>query len=131
LLPPADSALPPMTKFAHEFAQRLDRALTLANIAPDRGRTARVAALFDVNRETARLWLKGRTPSMAILQDMAVRLRVSLDWLATGHGPAPGGVAERRGQYEVGDSLELQLIGLIRTMSPKRKRALLSVLTTE
>lgn len=121
-----------MTKFAQDFAQRLDRALTLANVPPDRGRTARVAIMFDVTRETARLWLKGRMPNMATLKVMAVRLRVPFDWLATGLGTPPAGmVAERRPSYEVGDAVELQLIGIIRTMSPRRRRALLTVLQSD
>ncbi|HVJ61588.1 MAG TPA: DNA-binding protein [Tahibacter sp.] len=113
-----------------DFADRLDQALTLAGIPRGRARNGKLATLFYVSRETARLWLKGRLPALPKLREMARRLDVSLDWLATGRGhPRSAGTAEKSGP--VGDAIETELFNLIRLMTPKRKRALLALLTSE
>jgi hypothetical protein len=113
-----------------DFAERLDHALTLAGIPRGRSRNGKLSTLFYVSRETARLWLKGRLPALPKLREMARRLDVSLDWLATGRGhPRPSGAAEKGGP--AGDAVEVELFNLIRLMTPKRKRALLALLTSE
>lgn len=116
----------------HDFADRLDHALGLAGIPRDRARTTRVATLFYVSRETARLWLNGRQPGQAKLREIAQRLNVSFDWLTTGRGAMrPSAVAEKAGTYNAGDAVENELFNLIRLMTPRRKKALLALLTIE
>ena len=113
-----------------DFADRLDQALTLAGIPRGRSRNGKLATLFYVSRETARLWLKGRLPALSKLREVARRLDVSLDWLATGRGhPRPTGAGEKSGS--AGDAVEVELFNLIRLMSQKRKRALLALLASE
>ncbi|HJU39595.1 MAG TPA: DNA-binding protein [Tahibacter sp.] len=113
-----------------DFADRLDQALTLAGIPRGRSRNGRLATLFYVSRETARLWLKGRLPALPKLHEMSRRLDVSLDWLATGRGhPRLSGTGEKN--LPAGDAVEIELFNLIRLMTPKRKRALLALLTSE
>lgn len=114
----------------HDFADRLDQALTLAGVPRGRSRNGKLATLFYVSRETARLWLKGRLPALPKLREMARRLDVSLDWLATGRGhPRLAATADKAAP--VGDAIENELFNLIRLMTPKRKRALLALLTSE
>ncbi|UXI68633.1 hypothetical protein [Tahibacter amnicola] len=118
-------------KLDPKFAQRLDQALTAAGIPADRTRVRRVAVMFDVTRETSRLWTKGRVPGLETLRTVASRLQVSLDWLGTGRGSStPSKVKDDHEIYNA-DSTELALIGKIRTMSAKRRRALLNLLSDD
>ena len=114
------------------FAERFDHALTLAGIPRSRSRTTRIATQFYVSRETARLWLNGRVPALPKLQEISRRLNVSLDWLVAGEGvPRPAGISDRPSGYGADAAVENELFSLIRLMTPKRKRALLALLTSE
>jgi hypothetical protein len=94
-------------------------------------RTGKVAAMFYVSRETARLWLKGRMPAFSKLREIARRLEVSIDWLATNRGPVRLINVGDKTTPQSSDTVEIELFAVIRLMSPKRKRALLALLTLE
>lgn len=115
----------------HDFADRFDHALNLAGVPRGRMRTGKVAAMFYVSRETARLWLKGRVPAFSKLRDIARRLEVSLDWLATNRGPMRPPMGDKTHPPTGSDAVETELFAVIRLMTPKRKRALLALLTVE
>jgi transcriptional regulator with XRE-family HTH domain len=120
-----------MTSPHAAFAQRLQLALDLAGIEKGRGRTARLAALYGVSRETARKWLGGLSlPELERMIDMATRFGVALEWLATGRGaPAPGAhIDEPHALYSVQDRDEARLLGLIRRLPRQQRMALLTLL---
>jgi len=72
---------------ADSFSRRLDLALTAAQIPPGRNRRKLVAEMFNVSTEAVRKWLaEENTPSSKRLQEMAQKLNVDFDWLATGRG---------------------------------------------
>lgn len=115
------------------FAHRLHLALDLAGIERGRGRTARLAALYGVSRETARKWLGGLSlPELERMIDMATRFGTAFEWLATGRGePAPMQglrVGEAAAGYGIADRDEARLIGLVRRLSRERRKALLTLL---
>lgn len=119
-----------MTSVPNEaFAKRLNRTLDEAGFALGRRRTAALAQEHDVSRETARKWLTGLSlPELPRMIEIAVRHQVSFEWLATGRGSprALSAVADTRASY--GDPEEARLLGLVRRLSRKRRRALLVLL---
>lgn len=124
-----DMAQPPHK----EFADRLHQALDVSGFPQARSRTGALAAQYGVSRETARKWLAGLAlPELERLLDIAMRLHVSFEWLATGRGTVEGAalhVREQPGKYA--DAEELRLIGLVRRLSRRRRRALIQLLEDE
>jgi transcriptional regulator with XRE-family HTH domain len=116
------------------FAQRLQLALDLAALDKGRGRTARLAALYGVSRETARKWLGGLSlPELERLIDMATRFEVALEWLATGRGTPRAGLDRPNDDAHafiggVEDRDEARLLGLVRRLSREKRMALLTLL---
>lgn len=70
------------------FSARLNDALDRAGIAPKgKGRQVELARMFRVSQKGARKWVEGESiPKTARLMSIARRLRVSTEWLLTGHG---------------------------------------------
>ena len=71
-----------------EFSARLARALDAARYPPmQKGRADRVAHEMRVSPKTASNWLTGaKLPQLDRMIELAERLQVSFDWLATGRG---------------------------------------------
>lgn len=112
------------------FARRLHQALDFAGFDRGRSRTGKLAALYEVSRETSRKWLSGLAlPELERLIALAVQAGVSFEWLATGRGCIDG---KFRVADEVstpyGDKDTMRLIGVVKQMQPERRRALLVVL---
>lgn len=116
-----------------DFADRLHQALDYAAFPTDPARTGRLAEEYGVSRETARKWLRGLSlPELERMLQLAIRQRISFEWLATGRGTMEGvdlEVREQPGKYE--DAEELRLIGLVRKLPRKKRRALLQLLDVE
>lgn len=113
----------------NEFARRLHHALDEAGFEKGRGRTAALATRFNVSRETARKWLTGLAlPELERMMALALFSDVSFEWLATGRGSLRGGLRVEDEREAYGDADEQQLIGLVRRMSPVRRRAWLTLL---
>lgn len=111
------------------FAKRLNRTLDEAGFVVGRHRTAALAEEHEVSRETARKWLSGLAlPELGRLIDIAVRYQVGVEWLATGRGaPYPASaVADAEAGY--GDPEEARLLGLLRRLPRKKRRALIVLL---
>ena len=111
------------------FARRLHQALDFAGFDRGRSRTGKLAAQYEVSRETSRKWLNGMAlPELDRMIGLSVQTGVSFEWLATGRGEMGGTfkVSEDVGPY--GDKDTLRLIGVVRQMSPVRRSALLTVL---
>lgn len=120
-----------MRSTPHEdFAQRLQQVLDYSGFPKGRARTGALALRYNVSRETARKWLTGLTlPELTRIISIAEQQNVSLEWLATGRGTLQGealSVREEPGKY--GDPDELHLIGLVRRLTRKKRRALLELL---
>ena len=117
-----------MSKEDPDFAARLDQAMTRAGLPRGRGRVGKLANMFGVTRETARQWALGRMPGVMTLKRLAIRLSVTMDWLATGRGiPDAHLVGEKVPVYDV-QLVERELIERIRSLSFPRKQALLNLL---
>ena len=116
-----------------DFADRLQQALDYAGFPGDSERIGRLAEEYDVSRGTARKWLRGLAlPELQRMLQLAVQQRISFEWLATGRGTLEGvnlHVREPSGKYE--DAEELRLIGAVRKLSRKKRRALLQLLENE
>ena len=109
------------------YAKRLDQALTHAGIPAGRGRVAAVARKFNVTHETARLWLRGRMPTLSRFCVIAKRLEVSFDWLATGRGHMlTQMVAEPFAEYVV--VLDREFDRCVKGLSSRKKKALMDLL---
>ncbi|MDI9239679.1 DNA-binding protein [Lysobacter sp. LF1] len=120
-----------MPQFPHkDFAHRLHQALDYAGFPAGRQRTGAVAEHYDVSRETARKWLVGLAlPELERMLELAVQQRVSFEWLATGRGTLEGrGLHVREHPSKYDDAEELRLIGLVRKLPRKRRRALIQLL---
>jgi transcriptional regulator with XRE-family HTH domain len=122
----------PLAAAPHQgFAQRLHVTLDLAGVEKGRGRTKRLADHFAVTRETARKWLNGQSlPELERMLDIAKRLGVSFEWLATGRGVATphGKVLEPSAPYRVDNREQSRLIGLVNRLPREQRRALLTIL---
>lgn len=84
---------------------------------------------YDVSRETARKWLVGRAlPELPRMINIALRSRVSFEWLATGRGTprSPASVGDAQAHY--GDAEEARLLGLMRRLPRKKRQALITLL---
>ncbi|WP_058835323.1 helix-turn-helix domain-containing protein [Luteimonas abyssi] len=120
-----------MTQATHaDFAQRLQTALDASGIAAGRRRTATLAELHGVSRETARKWLSGLAlPELERMIELALHHHVSFEWLATGRGePTREGLSVRDASLKYGDPDEARLLHLIRGLSRKQRRALIDLL---
>lgn len=120
-----------MAQYPHkDFAHRLHQALDFAGFPAGRQRTGALSEHYGVSRETARKWLIGLAlPELERMIEIAVQQRVSFEWLATGRGNLEGKglhVREQPSKYE--DAEELRLIGLVRRLPRKRRRALIQLL---
>ena len=72
---------------ATAFAERLDQALTRRGFPAERGRAARVEREIGVSHVAVKKWLDGAgLPDQKHMIMLAIWLRVSFDWLATGQG---------------------------------------------
>lgn len=113
-----------------DFAQRLRHALDYSGFAKGRARIGTLAIQYNVSRETARKWLAGLSlPELQRMIDIATQQHVSFEWLSTGRGSVDGnGLSVREGSGTYGDPEELQLAGLVRRMSRKKRRALIELL---
>ena len=122
---------PTMTRAPNEaFARRLNRTLDEAGFAVGHRRTSTLAEEHEVSRETARKWLAGLAlPELPRMIEIAMRHQVSLDWLATGRGDprVASAVADIKAGY--GDPEEARLLGLLRRLPRKKRRALLVLLS--
>ncbi|RPE81598.1 helix-turn-helix domain-containing protein [Vulcaniibacterium tengchongense] len=115
-----------------DFARRLNQALDYSGFAQGRARTGSLAREYDVSRETARKWLRGLSlPELERMLQLALDLQVSFEWLATGRGPLPGKLQVRENGPAYQDQDELRLMGLIRRMPRKKRRALIQLLEEE
>lgn len=116
-----------------DFADRLDKALDYAGFPAGPVRIGQLAEQYGVSRETARKWMRGLAlPELERMLRLAVQQRISFEWLATGRGTLEGvnlQVREPSGKYE--DAEELRLIGAVRKLSRKKRRALLQLLESE
>ena len=116
-----------------DFARRLHQALDFSGFAQGRARTGALALHYGVSRETARKWLGGLAlPELERMLELAVQQRVSFEWLATGRGTLEGkglSVREHASKYE--DPEEMRLIGLVRKLSRKKRRAMIQLLEDE
>jgi hypothetical protein len=113
-----------------EFARRLHRVLDASGFAVGRRRTGALAEHYDVSRETARKWLGGLAlPELDRMIELATDHRASFEWLSTGRGTMKGGpLSVRDAQEKYGDLEEARLMGLVRKLSRKQRRALLDLL---
>lgn len=131
---PADRAvgLQVMTTSAPftEFAARLHQALDYAGFAKGRSRTGALAAHHAVSRETARKWLGGfGLPELERLIAIATENGVSFEWLVTGRGSMRDvDLSVREPALSYGAREEMRIIGLVRKLSAKRRKALLELL---
>ncbi|MFC5740121.1 DNA-binding protein [Dyella tabacisoli] len=119
-----------MASSQHEFSQRLHISLDLAGVGK-RGRTGHVAARFDVSDETARKWLGGLClPTLSRMLDLAHRLGVSFEWLATGRGTPTeyGKVQDVAALYHIESREQSRLIGLIGNLPREQRKAMLLLL---
>lgn len=114
------------------FARRLHQALDYAGFDKGRMRTGKLAAAFDVSRETARKWLNGDSlPELERMIAVAVRMRVSFEWLSTGRGAIAGSADLSRIGETTGDYLDrddARLIGLVRQLDAESRRAWITLL---
>jgi transcriptional regulator with XRE-family HTH domain len=71
------------------FSSRLNEALDDAGVPPKfDGRQVAVAKMFGVSQKGARKWLEGEgLPTLEKCIEIATRLNVHVEWLATGRGP--------------------------------------------
>lgn len=71
-----------------EFSKRLNMALDAFGVPPKgKGRQTQTAKIFGVGQKGARKWLEGEGfPSSEKMAEIASRLGVRLDWLASGRG---------------------------------------------
>lgn len=71
------------------FSERLNEVLDRAKLPPKgAGRQKRLGDDWGVSQKGARKWLEGESiPETARLIEMAIRYRVSFEWLATGRDP--------------------------------------------
>ena len=71
-----------------EFADRLNRALDIANIPPKgKGRQLKLASLLNVSQESVRKWLSGESfPDTNRIFEIANKLNVNIQWLLSGIG---------------------------------------------
>ncbi|SFK95838.1 helix-turn-helix domain-containing protein [Lysobacter sp. cf310] len=113
-----------------EFARRLHQALDFSGFAKGRARTGALASYYGVSRETARKWLIGLAlPELERMLSIAVQQHVSFEWLATGRGTIEGKSLSVRDQTtKYSDPDELRLMGLMRKLSRKKRRALIELL---
>jgi hypothetical protein len=122
-----------MTRARNEaFARRLNRTLDEAGFAVGHRRTSALAEEHEVSRETARKWLAGLSlPELPRLIQIAMHHEVNLDWLATGRGEPQltSAVADVKAGY--GDPEEARLLGLMRRLPRKKRRALLTLLSED
>jgi hypothetical protein len=126
-----DAPARPMTNAPHqEFANRLHQALDFSGFAKGRARTGALSAYYDVSRETARKWLVGLAlPELERMLQIAVQQHVSFEWLATGRGTIEGkSLSVRENAAKYSDPDELRLMGLMRKLSRKKRRALIELL---
>lgn len=116
-----------------DFAERLGKALDYAGFPGGAVRIGQLAEQYGVSRETARKWMRGLAlPELERMLRLAVQQRISFEWLATGRGTLEGvnlHLREPSGKYE--DAEELRLIGAVRKLSRKKRRALLQLLESE
>lgn len=120
-----------MAQYPHkDFARRLHQALDFAAFPTARQRTGSVAEAYSVSRETARKWLSGLSlPELERMLEIAVKQKVSFEWLATGRGTLEGkGLHVREQPSKYDDTEELRLIGLMRKLPRKKRRALIHLL---
>jgi len=123
----AVSVVVPASKDEEEYAIRLDQALTYAGIPPGRSRVSEIARKFNVTPEAARLWTRGRMPTLARFCVIAMRLGVSFEWLATGRGHMISHmVAEAPAEYVV--VLEREFERCVKSLSSRKKRAVMDLL---
>lgn len=112
------------------FATRLRDALDASGFERGRGRTSKLAARYNVSRETARKWLGGQSlPEMERMIALATQTSVNFEWLATGRGlmrDANLGVREESPPYP--PNYDLRIMGLVRRMPLIKQRALLELL---
>jgi hypothetical protein len=113
-----------------DFARRLHQALDYAGFTKGRSRTGALAAHYAVSRETARKWLGGfGLPELERMIVIATENGVSFEWLATGRGTLRGNaLSVREPMPSYGDREELRIVGLVRRLPPKRRKALLDLL---
>lgn len=113
-----------------DFAQRFHVALDLAGVEKGRGRTAAVARIYHVSRETARKWLTGLAmPELARLVDIAVDLGASFEWLATGRGRPEAITSSVREDHPVyAQSDEARIVRLVRQLPREKRQALLTLI---
>lgn len=114
------------------FAKRLNTACDRAGIpAKGKGRQVVLGELFGVSQNGARKWLEGEAiPNTKRLPAMARMLGVTTEWLLTGDDPPHTGglpVAEEAETYDLED---LRVARAIRSLPPKSRVALQTVLNS-
>lgn len=115
----------------HEaFARRLHQALDYAGFDKGRARTGKLAAEFEVSRETARKWLVGDAlPELERMIAIAVRMQVSFEWLSTGRGSISAtGIRIGEGPATYMDRDDAKLLGLARQLDAEARKALITLL---
>lgn len=113
------------------FARRLHQALDFVGFDRGRLRTGKLAAHYDVSRETARKWLSGLAlPELERLIALSVHTAVSFEWLATGRGDmTTTRLGIRDGDHAAYmDRDEARLIGLVRQLPPNARKAWITLL---
>ncbi len=115
------------------LADRLHEAWDYTNVPRGDRRTTAVAERYNVSRESARKWSLGLSvPRDERLRAMAVQMGVGYEWLCTGRGPMTSADLEVRDQPNSYDSAELvRLNGLVRSLSRKKRLALIQLLEDE
>lgn len=113
-----------------DFARRLIHALDFSGFVKGRSRIGALSMRYNVSRETARKWLVGMSlPELQRMIDIATQQQVSFEWLSTGRGSVDGnGLSVRDTQGPYGDPEEMQLAGMVRRLSRKKRRALIELL---
>lgn len=123
----------PLASPHHGFSQRLHVSLDLAGMEKGRGRAGHLAARFDVSGETARKWLNGLAiPALVRMLDIAHRLGVSFEWLATGRG-TPTQYSKVQDSvaippYHIEGREQSRLVGLIGHLPREQRKAMLLLL---
>lgn len=106
---------------AKAFAQRLDKACTLAKLpATGSGRQMVLAEALDVSQQAVSKWLRGASkPQRTRVEDIANFLGVSFRWLDTGDGQPNVNTAEMDARDL--NPQERRLIRLLRSMPAPRR----------
>ena len=100
------------------FSVRLARALDIAGYPPmQKGRADRLASEMRVSAKTASNWLTGaKLPQLDRMIELAERMQISFEWLATG-----------RGKQDVLTRQECEHIEELRTLAERDRERVLEI----